>query len=39
MKNSLIHLVAKLCIAISKHYDGNVSSFGYYKPKSYKHFN
>lgn len=36
MKDRLIQLITNLMISVSKHYEGNVSPGGYYKPKKIK---
>lgn len=33
MKNKLVKAVADIMLGIGKHYDGNVSPHGYYKPR------
>lgn len=33
MKDRLIQLIANMMILVSKHYKGNVSPGGYYKPR------
>ena len=33
MKDRLIQLIANMMISVSKHYEGNVSPRGYYKPR------
>lgn len=36
MKDRLIQLIANMMISVSKHYEGNVSPRGYYKPRKIK---
>ena len=36
MKDRLIQSIANLMISVSKHYEGNVSPRGYYKPRKIK---